>query len=56
MDVYTAKGQRLEYSVLSLLNRNSGQTHHTYQDKFYKFEISLNIARQKSESVQNYEG
>ena len=56
MDVYTVKGQRLEYSVLSRLDRNLGQTHHIYQDKFYKFEISLNTARQKSESVQNYKG
>ena len=57
MEIYSAEVKNLEDSVvLSLLDRNLGQTHHIYQDNFSKCEISSNIARQKCEGVQHYEG
>jgi len=35
MEMYSAEGKKLEDTVLSLLDRNLGQNHHIYQDKFY---------------------
>ena len=52
MEIYSAEVKNLEDSVvLSLLDRNLGQTHHIYQDNFSKCEISSNIARKKRESL-----
>jgi len=34
MEIYSAEGKKLD-TVLSLLDRNLGQNHHTYQDNFY---------------------
>jgi len=36
MNVYTAEGQNLKDTVLSLLDRNLGQNHHIYQVIFIK--------------------
>jgi adenosylmethionine-8-amino-7-oxononanoate aminotransferase len=35
MDIDTAEGKKLEDTLSSLLNRNIGHNHHSYQDKFY---------------------
>jgi hypothetical protein len=35
MDIYTGEGKKLEDTMLSLLNRNIGNNHYSYQDKFY---------------------
>ena len=35
MEIYSAEGKKLEDTVLSLLDRNLGQSHHIYQDSFY---------------------
>ena len=34
-EIYSAEGKMLEDTVLPLLDRNLGQTHHPYQDSFY---------------------
>jgi len=36
VEIYSAEGKKLEDTMLSLLDRNLGQTHHIYQDNFYK--------------------
>jgi hypothetical protein len=35
MEIYAAEGQKLEETVLSLLDRNLGNNHHNYQENFY---------------------
>ena len=35
MEIYWAEGKKLEDTVLSLLDRKLGQSHHIYQDNFY---------------------
>jgi hypothetical protein len=35
MEIYAAEGEKLQDTVLSLLDRNSGHNHHLYQDNFY---------------------
>ena len=35
MEIYLAEGKNLEDTVLKLLDRNSGQSHHAYQDNYY---------------------
>ena len=35
IEIYLAEGKKLEDTVLSLLDRNLGQNHHTYQANFY---------------------
>jgi len=35
MEIYSTEGKKLEDTVLSLLDRNLGQNHHIYQDKYY---------------------
>jgi hypothetical protein len=35
MDRYAGEGKKLENTVLSLLGRNLGQSHHIYLDNFY---------------------
>jgi len=35
MELYSAEGKKLEYTVLSLLDRNLGLNHYIYQDSYY---------------------
>jgi hypothetical protein len=35
MEIYAAEGEKLQDTVLSLLDRNLGLNHHLYQDNFY---------------------
>jgi len=35
MEIYAAEGKKLQDTVLSLLDRNLGHSHHLYQDNFY---------------------
>jgi hypothetical protein len=35
MEIYAAEGEKLQGTVLSLLDRNLGHNHHLYQDNFY---------------------
>jgi len=35
MEMYATEGKKLEETVFSLLDRNLGQNHHIYQDKFH---------------------
>jgi hypothetical protein len=59
MEIYWAKGKKLEDTVLSLLDRNLGQNHHTYQYNFYncvKLAQTLLDRNMKHESLLYYEG
>jgi hypothetical protein len=35
IEIYSAEGNKLEDTVLSLLDKNLGQNHHIYKDNFY---------------------
>jgi hypothetical protein len=35
MEIYSAKGKKLDDTVLLLLDRNLSQNHHIYQENFY---------------------
>ena len=52
MDIYTAEGKKLE-NIISLLDRNEGHNHHSYQDKFYN-NVRLFILVINQPDAQNF--
>jgi len=56
MEIYSAEGKKLEDTVLSLLDRNLGQNHHTYQDSFYNSVRLVQTLLDKNVRVQYYRG